>query len=214
MRSGGSAWAPLCAALAALLLPALPACSGAERADGASASDPPGLPGSSADGGSRAADGGPGQRARNRLPLPSWMTVDEDGRSVVIALVAGATGANDGWNFNGHSHGDATIVVPEGFEVTIDFSNEDPATVHSVAVLAGPAFPVTFDDPAPAFEGAITSGATSTADGTKTGESESISFTASSPGEFAIACLIPAHAATGMWMGFEVSASGEPGLRR
>jgi uncharacterized cupredoxin-like copper-binding protein len=44
------------------------------------------------------------------------------------------------------------------------------------------------------------------------GGAETITFTASDAGEYSLVCLIPAHAATGMWMGFTVSAAGEAGV--
>jgi uncharacterized cupredoxin-like copper-binding protein len=45
------------------------------------------------------------------------------------------------------------------------------------------------------------------------GGAETITFTASTAGDYAIVCVIPAHALQGMWIGFEVSASGESGVR-
>lgn len=148
------------------------------------------------------------------LSQADWVTVDETARTVTIDLVAGQTDANNHWNFNGHVNGDATVVVPEGYEVTINLSNEDPVNFHSVAALEAQAtYPAMFESPTPVFEGAITSNATSMTEGTGPGESESITFTAGSAGNYALVCLIPAHATQGMWLGFEVSATGESGVR-
>lgn len=144
----------------------------------------------------------------------AWVTVDDEARTVTIDLVAGQTDANNHWNYNGHTNGDATVVVPEGYEVTINFSNEDPVNFHSAAILeARASYPAMFDSPSPVFEGAITSNATSMTEATASGESETITFTAGAAGNYALVCLIPAHATQGMWIGFEVSGSGESGVR-
>ena len=144
-----------------------------------------------------------------------WISVDEGARAVVIDLVAGSTDSNNRWNFNGYANGDATVVVPEGYAVTLNFENRDPVNYHSVGVLERAAsYPAIFDAAVPVFEGAMTTNATSMTEATAPGGgSESISFTASAAGEYALVCPVPAHAVTGMWIGFEVSASGESGLR-
>lgn len=152
--------------------------------------------------------------AGGELDVPDWMSVDEQNQTVTIELVAGQTDANTAWNFNGHHSGNATVVVPEGYEVTIDFSNEDQAVAHSVGIdeqVGG--YPATFDEVTPAFEGAVTSGANKLASATQPGESESITFTASEAGEYAMVCYVPAHATQGMWIRFDVSAEGEAGFR-
>ena len=145
-----------------------------------------------------------------------WISVDDAARTVSITLLAGETDANNRWNFNGNANGEATVVVPVGYTVTIDFENRDPAHRHSVGVLAKAAsYPAIFDDATPVFDGAITSNATSMAEATAPdGGTESITFVASQAGEYALVCPVPANAVTGMWVGFEVSESGDSGLRR
>ncbi len=136
-----------------------------------------------------------------------WLAVDHESGSATIEILAGDGGENDGWNFNGHAYGDVTVVVPLAHDVTINFSNDDPVNRHSLAVLAPPnrGFPIAFDRVDPAFDGAMTSMATSATESTARGESESITFHVDRTGSFALVCLVPAHAATGMWIGFEVS---------
>ena len=70
-----------------------------------------------------------------------------------------------------------------------------------------------FQDPQPVFEGAITSGATQIPTATQPGESETITFTASEAGEYAMVCYVPGHAIAGMWIRFTVSGEGEAGVR-
>ena len=142
------------------------------------------------------------------------MTVDEAGMTVTIELAAGLTADNNYWNFNGFYGGTGEIVVPAGYAVTINFVNNDPGMAHSVGVDARTSgFPSMFTAPAPAFEGAMSSNPTSLTDATMPGESETISFTAAEAGEYSLVCFIPAHALTGMYVRFTVSADGEFGAR-
>ena len=144
-----------------------------------------------------------------------WISVDDGARSVTIQLIAGETDVNNRWNFNGYANGEATVVVPVGYSVTSNVENRDPVNAHSVGVLEKAAsYPAVFDDATPVFDGAITSNATSMTESTAPGGgTESITFTASAAGEYALVCPGPAHAVTGMWIGFDVSDSGDSGLR-
>ena len=145
-----------------------------------------------------------------------WISVDDAARTVGIDLVAAETDANNRWNFNGYANGEATVVVPAGYTVTINFENRDPVHHHSVGVFERAAgHPTIFEDVTPVFEGAVTSGATSMTEATAPGGgTESITFVASEAGEYALVCPVPANAVSGMWIGFEVSESGDSGLRR
>ena len=145
----------------------------------------------------------------------NWISVDDAARTVGITLAAGETDANNRWNFNGYANGEATVVVPVGYTVTVNFENRDPVHYHSVGVLAKAAsYPAIFDDATPVFDGALTSNATSMTEATAPGGGTgSITFVASAAGGYALVCPVPAHAVTGMWIGFEVSESGDSGLR-
>ena len=147
------------------------------------------------------------------LSTPDWMTVDKDAKTVSIEIIAGKTDANNKWNFNGFTAGEATVVVPEGFTVTLTFTNKDPNMVHSIGVGEKmDTYPPMLENPTPAFEGAMSSNPTDMMNATKNGATETLTFTADKAGEFALVCYIPAHAATGMWIGFTVSAEGKAGL--
>ncbi|MDE2874246.1 MAG: sulfocyanin-like copper-binding protein [Gemmatimonadota bacterium] len=152
--------------------------------------------------------------APSALPA-DWISVDDAARTVTITLVAGETDANNRWNFNGYASGETTVVVPVGYTVTINFENRDPVHRHSVGVLAKAAsYPPVFDEATPVFDGAITAHATSMTEATAPGGGTgSITFVASEAGEYALVCPVPANAVTGMWIGFEVSESGDSGLR-
>jgi len=191
------------AATAVFFAVTMAACGGGEQA---------GQAGGEQAGGQQQAEGA--AEAEAELTMPDWMTVDEANQTVEITLIAGETDANNSWNYNGYHSGNATIVVPQGYEVTLTMENNDQVNPHSVGIdsqIGG--YPPTYSEVSPVFEGAVTSGATKMASATQPGESETITFTASEAGEYAAVCYVPAHAAQGMWIGFDVSAEGEAGLR-
>lgn len=149
-----------------------------------------------------------------QLSMPDWMQVDHDASTVTMEVVAGLTEEANYWNFNGYVNGDVDIVVPEGYDVELEFRNDDPNMTHSLGIdeVQQP-WPASIPNPTPVFEGAITSNPTAMARATQTGESETISFTASEAGEYAMVCYIPGHATIGMWTYFVVSGDGEAGVR-
>lgn len=148
------------------------------------------------------------------METPEWFTIDEAARTATIDISAGATDANNYWNFNGHFDGNATIVVPEGYTVTLNFTNNDPLTTHSVGVDATTGdFPTLFDDPSPVFAGAISPNPTSMTDGTASGQSVTLTFVVDAAGEYSLVCYIPGHAQTGMWINFTVSSDGSAGVK-
>lgn len=193
---------PVGAALATTVSLALAACGGGE-------------PGAEGEGGAGGTAGGQRQAAApGELSVPEWMEVDREAESVTMEIVAGATDANNYWNFQGHAMGNAEIVVPRGYSVRIDFRNQDQSMAHSLGIGEyRRSWPAMFQDPQPVFEGAITSGAAEIPTATQAGESETITFTASEAGEYAMICYVPGHAIAGMWIYFTVSADGEAGLR-
>ncbi|WP_420632617.1 sulfocyanin-like copper-binding protein [Candidatus Palauibacter sp.] len=191
--------------IAAMGAIALAGCGGGDASDRPSPAPAP----------AAAAAAQPAETSASIVTSVDWIAVDEGARTVTIDLVAGSTDANNRWNFNGYANGEATVVVPAGYTVTVNFENRDPVMYHSVGVLERQAsYPAVFDEAPPVFDGAITSNATSLTEATAPGGgTETISFTAATAGEYALVCPIPAHAVTGMWIGFDVSESGESGLR-
>ena len=186
--------------LAALIVTALvAACGGGEQADTA-ADEPADQPAG-------------GAMAAGAMSMPDWMRVDTAARTVTMDIVAGQTAANNNWNYNGHFNGDATITVPQGYQVTINFRNNDPAIAHSLGIVdqVG-SYPPQFQSPQPLFAGAMTSNPTDPINATKSGASETIRFTAATAGQYAMVCFVPAHATAGMWVRFNVSADGTAGV--
>jgi FtsP/CotA-like multicopper oxidase with cupredoxin domain len=149
------------------------------------------------------------------LTTPDWFQIDHDANAVDIHLVAGSTGDNNYWNFQGFYGGRGLIKVPEGYTVTITLENRDPNMGHSVGVgELMDRWPGSFQTPiTPVFEGALTENPTSMTESTMPGESEAITFVADRSGEFALVCYVVGHASAGMWLPFTVSTDGEYGVR-
>lgn len=145
------------------------------------------------------------------MTTPAWMTVDESAKTVTMEIEAGQTDANNRWNFNGLYAGEGSITVPQGYTVTIDFTNSDPTQPHSLGIGESmDTYPATFQDPQPVFAGAVTSNANTS--GTPSNESETIEFTTDTAGDYAMICYVPGHAVAGMVIPFTVSAEGEAGV--
>lgn len=148
------------------------------------------------------------------LETPDWYTVDHASQTVTLGITAGLTSKGNYWNYNGYTNGEATVVVPAGYTVTINFQNNDPNMAHSIGVDSRTSgFPAAFQDPQPVFEGAISSNPTDLTQATLPGESETVTFVASSAGQYSLVCYIAGHAAVGMWIHFDVSDSGDAGVR-
>jgi len=146
------------------------------------------------------------------LSVPAWMTVDEAARAVTMTIVAGQSSANNYWNFNGNFGGTGGITVPEGYTVTINLENRDPAMAHSLGIGERQAtYPNQFPEVVPVFEGAVTESPRSMTESTLPGETETITFVVDRAGDFAMICYVTGHAATGMWLPFTVSTDGSIG---
>lgn len=168
----------------------------------------------SAQGSESGFSGSGGGEPEGEVTVPSWMQVDKAAETVTIDLEAGATSANNHWNFNGHYGGGARVVVPEGYDVTVQFRNLDDLSPHSFTIKRQIGnYPPTFQDVSTVFEGAVTPGAESMSMATQPGQSETVRFTASEAGDFALVCILPGHATAGMWIRFRVSDNGSVGVQ-
>lgn len=142
-----------------------------------------------------------------------WVTADDAAKTVTLNVVAGQGNANNNWNFNGFANGAATVTVPTGYTVTLNFTNQDPNMAHSVGISEKPAGPWSATPAAtPVFANAVSSNPTSMTDATKTGASETVTFTADRAGQYAMVCYVPGHAAAGMWINFNVVDGGTAGV--
>lgn len=190
-----------------LLTIAAVACGGGEPAETPEATSTP-----AASTSPTPAAGGLPAPPTGAMSMPDWYTIDNDARTVHLTLVAGETNANNYWNYNGATHGDLAINVPEGYTVTIDQVNRDPNMAHSIGILPLPSNFAMPPQPNPVFEGAISDSPTSMVEATQPGETETIQFVPDEEGTYGLVCLIPGHAAVGMWLYFIVT-EGDAGVQ-
>ena len=133
-----------------------------------------------------------------------FMSYDATAKSISLKLYAAHGSVNGGMNFNGASNGGATITVPVGWKVSWMFKNED-AIPHSAIVIANKMpFPAQPQDPA--IPRAYTQDVTA---GLPTNGTDQTTFTAAPAGSYVIACGVPGHAPSGMWINFVVSADAK-----
>ena len=133
------------------------------------------------------------------------LTAASGSRSVQLNLVAAATGANSGFNFDGYGSGAMTVSVPVGWRVVVTCENASAVFTHSCAIVRDVAPGV---NGAPlAFAGAEIPNAHS---GLQHGDSATFQFVAAQTGRYKIACLVTGHELDGMWDWFVVSAGGRP----
>ncbi|HZM27264.1 MAG TPA: sulfocyanin-like copper-binding protein [Gemmatimonadales bacterium] len=137
------------------------------------------------------AKGGDGSKA---------LSYDAATKTVTFGLVAGAPGGKGGpFNFNGYTSGAATLTVPAGSKVVMNFVNED-GTPHSAVVVGGDgALPNIGGDPA--IPGAYTRDVTQ---GLAQFGKDVLKFTAPANGTFRIICGVPGHALSGMWIWLKI----------
>jgi len=138
------------------------------------------------------------------VKVNEFMSYDPAGKTVSLKVLAGHGPVNGGMNFNGASNGGATIIIPVGWSVSMHFTNED-AIPHSAIILPNKMpFPAQPQDPAipRAYTASITGGLF-------TGKSDQTTFKASPAGEYLLACGVPGHAPSGMWIRFNVSADAK-----
>lgn len=152
-----------------------------------------------------AAASAPGSPAvADSVNVNEFMSYDPAGKTVALKVLAGHGSVNGSLNFNGASNGSATITIPVGWTVAMNFKNED-AIPHSAIMLPNKMpFPAQPQDPA--IPRAYTADVTG---GLMTGKTDQTRFKASPAGQYLLACGVPGHAPSGMWIHFNVSADAK-----
>jgi sulfocyanin len=131
------------------------------------------------------------------------MRVDEAGKTVEMDIVAGLTAANGSWNFNGHANGEMTVTVPAGWTVVMNFSSRDANVPHSLFITdKGPPYPNVMPEE-PAIPRAYS---INLQQGIGAGKSDVLRFPVEKSGRYFMVCVVPGHAASGMWNNFVVAA--------
>lgn len=139
-----------------------------------------------------------------------FMSYNAATKTVNLKVFTAYNSVQGGFNFNGGSNGSQTITVPTGWKINIDVTNKD-AIPHSAIIIAD-ARPIPNAPDQPAIQRAYTAHLT---DGlaAQNGE-DTMNFTApSSPGNYLIACGVPGHAPSGMWIRFVVAEAQAPGYQ-
>ena len=138
------------------------------------------------------------------VKVNEFMSYDPAAKTVTLKIFAAHGSTNGGMNFNGGANGSQTITIPVGWTVAMTFTNED-AIPHSAILLPNKQpFPAQPQDPA--IPRAYTADVTG---GLMTGKSDQTTFKASPAGQYALACGVPGHAPSGMWIHFDVSADAK-----
>jgi plastocyanin len=127
----------------------------------------------------------------------TWLSVNKAQRSVILTLVANYDSSNGGMNFDGYSKGQMVVDVPQGWKVTVHFSNANGQMTHSAMVVPFSAHSdMNFSNSSVAFAGATSPNPSL---GTAKGVNQDVTFTVDTSGQYAIVCAVPSHAAMGMW---------------
>jgi uncharacterized cupredoxin-like copper-binding protein len=118
-----------------------------------------------------------------------YLSFDAASNTVTFKLVAGP------FVFNGFGNGDATLTLPPGSNVVMDFVQDD-GTPHSAEVASGEG-PVPNSGGDPAIPRAYTN---KVIEGLAQGATDQMKFTAPDSGKYRIICGVPGHATGGMWI--------------
>ena len=144
----------------------------------------------------------PGGAGQSPPPKPAqFLKVDAAARSAQLTLIAGYPGTATEFNFDGYTDGALTVTVPVQWRVTIKCENQG-TVAHSCAVTKGSS-----SQPAdPAWSTEIPF------DGMEPGITESFTFTPHAAARYRIACLVPGHEDSGMWVQLDVVGGGQPSI--
>ncbi len=150
---------------------------------------------------SSASAAAPAASTADLVKVNEFMSYDAATKTVMLKVLAAFNSMNGGMNFNGGAKGNQTITVPLGWTVQMSFTNQD-AIPHSAIVLPNQMpFPAQPQDPA--IPRAYTADVTG---GLMTGKSDQTTFKASPAAKYLLACGVPGHAPSGMYVTFIVSA--------
>jgi len=148
--------------------------------------------------------GAPAGESKAAEPKESmFLSVDpKEPKTARLIVVSAYNSVNYGMNFNGFAKGGARYTIPQGWTVSVVFTNNSPVP-HSAIVVEKPVVKK-LQMGEPAFKGASTPYPVR---GTTGKVGVPFQFVADEAGEFAIACGFPSHSANGHWIAFDVSAA-------
>jgi sulfocyanin len=135
------------------------------------------------------------------VKVNQFMSYDPASKTVTLTLISAYNSKLGGFNFNGGSNGDQTITVPLGWQVNTSVTNKD-AIPHSALIIAG-TLPLPGAPDQPIIGGAYTNQLAP-----QNGH-DTMNFKAAPAGKYWIACGIPGHAASGMYITLVIDASAK-----
>lgn len=146
----------------------------------------------------------PSAPAKKSNALAKYLAVNAAQKQATLTLIGGMPGDSNIFNFNGTQNGQMVVTIPQGWKVTVNFTNKG-AVNHSAAITPNLPQSTTI-----AFPGASTPNPVA---GLTTGQSASFTFTASKTGTYRIVCLVPAHEGLGMWATLDIVAGGTASIQ-
>jgi sulfocyanin len=138
-----------------------------------------------------------------------YVYVNPAQKKAVVQVVAAATANDSGFNFDGYSKGQANFVIPEGWTITLEFSNKS-STPHNVVITSSLKLPLTPVIPAGGFVPVAIPSPTTIARGlTASAGTVADGFSSNAPGRYYLVCGVPGHVQAGMWDYLTVSATAK-----
>jgi len=133
------------------------------------------------------------------VKVNQFLSYDAGSKTVTLTLISAFNSKLGGFNFNGGSNGDQTVTIPLGWQVNTAVTNKD-AIPHSAIIIPGTK-PLPGAPDQPVIGGAYTNQLAP-----QNGH-DTMNFKAAPAGTYFIACGIPGHAASGMYITLVISAT-------
>ena len=143
---------------------------------------------------------GAGDTGQGGTTQGSPLKYDAASKTVTFDLIGGP----NGFQFNGHSSGGATLTVPPTINVVINFTNKD-GTPHSAEIISG-------EGPLPnsGVDAAIPRAYTNQLlQGLPQEGSDVMRFQAPESGTYRIFCGVPGHGLSGMWIWMKIDPAAK-----
>jgi uncharacterized cupredoxin-like copper-binding protein len=142
--------------------------------------------------------------AARGLAAPKWLSVSASSKTATLTMIGEYNSSNNGYNFDGYSNGKMVVTVPVNWTIKVKCSTAASAVLsHSCVITKG------LTSTKPAFPGAGVKNATA---GLAPGSKQTFTFVPSKTGTYKINCVVPGHAAAGMWDTLKIVASGSPSI--
>jgi FtsP/CotA-like multicopper oxidase with cupredoxin domain len=141
-------------------------------------------------------------RQTGRPDPQRFLVANAAAKTVGLTMLGALGSANNGFNFDGYGRGELLAYVPRGWRVVVNFENHGSRRT-SAAVVAG-ARSATL-----AFPGASVP---DPVQGVRPGGKARFSFTATRPGSYRIASLVPGQSEARMYAVLVVTPNGRPSI--